>query len=103
MKRILVPAVAAALLLAACTKKPPAGVAAEVNGTPITYAELDKTYNSQYPQQPEGVTEDQIQAQKIDVLSNLVINQIMLQRAEKMGLLAVDSDVEAEVSKMRAP
>jgi len=103
MKRILVPAVAAALLLAACTKKPPAGVAAEVNGIPITNAELDKTYQSQYAQQPEGITEDQIMAQKIDVLSNLIINQIMLQRAEKMGLLAVDSDVDAEIAKMKAP
>src|SRR5262249_47813718 len=29
--------------------------------------------------------------------------QIMLQRAEKLGLLAVDAEVEAEVTKMRAP
>jgi peptidyl-prolyl cis-trans isomerase SurA len=96
-------AAAAALVLAACSHKAPAGVAAEVNGFAITFADLDKTYQSQYAQQAEGATEDQIQTQKLDVLSNLITNEIMLQRAEKMGLAAVDADVEAEISKMRAP
>jgi peptidyl-prolyl cis-trans isomerase SurA len=104
MKRFSVfPAAVAALALAACSHKPPANVAAEVNGYAITYAELEKAYQSQYPQQPEGITEDQVMAQKIDVLSNLITNEIMLQRAEKLGLNAVDADVDAEISKMRAP
>jgi peptidyl-prolyl cis-trans isomerase SurA len=99
----VIPAAVAALALAACSHKPPANVAAEVNGYAITYAELEKAYQSQYPQQPEGITEDQVMVQKIDVLSNLVTNEIMLQRAEKLGLNAVDADVDAEISKMRAP
>jgi peptidyl-prolyl cis-trans isomerase SurA len=104
MKRILaVPVVAAALALAACSHKPPANVAAEVNSHAITYDDLNKTYQSQYAQQADRFTEDQIMAQKIDVLSNLIINEIMLQKAEKLGLNAVDSDVDAEVAKMRAP
>ena len=101
--RISVLPAAAALALAACSHKPPANVAAEVNGHAITYAELDKTYSSQYAQQAEGATEDQIMAQKLDVLSNLITNNIMVQRAEKLGLAAVDADVEAEISKMKAP
>src|SRR5215469_9392277 len=104
MRRICgVLAAAAALVLAACSHKAPAGVAAEVNGHAITYAELDKTYQSQYAQQSEGATEDQIMTQKLDGLSNLIINEIMLQRAEKLGLTAVDADVDAEIAKMRAP
>src|SRR5215471_2707925 len=105
MKRIpAVLAVAvAALSMAACTHKPPANVAAEVNGHGITNAELEKTYQSQYAQQSEGASEDQIMTQKLDTLSNLITNEIMLQRAEKLGLAAVDADVEAEISKMKAP
>jgi len=99
----LIPVVAAALTLAACKHTPPANVAAEVNGHAITYAELDKNYQSQYAQQAEGATEDQVMAQKIDVLSNLITNEIMLQRAERLGLAAVDADVEAEVAKMKSP
>jgi peptidyl-prolyl cis-trans isomerase SurA len=105
MKRllaVLAPAVAA-LTLAACSHKPPANVAAQVNGHSITNAELDKTYQSQYAQQSEGASEDQVMTQKLDVLSNLITNEIMLQRAEKLGLAAVDADVEAEISKMKAP
>ena len=96
-------AAAAALLLAACKHTPPANVAAEVNSYAITYGELEKTYQSQYAQQSEGATEDQIMAQKLDVLSNLITNQIMLQRAERQGLMAVDADVDAEIAKMRSP
>src|SRR2546423_11747255 len=104
MKRIPVAlAAVAALALAACKHTPPANVAAEVNGHAITNAELDKTYQSQYAQQSEGASEDQVMTQKMDVLSNLITNEIMLQRAEKLGLAAVDADVEAEISKMKAP
>jgi peptidyl-prolyl cis-trans isomerase SurA len=104
MKRILVvlAAVAAALSLASCKHSPPANVAAEVNGHAITMAELEKTYQSN-AQQAEGASEDQIMAQKIDLLSSMIIQEIMLQRAEKLGLAAVDADVEGEIAKMRAP
>jgi len=104
MKRTLAVLVAAlpALFLASCKHTPPANVAAEVNGYAITNAELDKAYQSGV-QTPEGASEDQLMAQKIDLLSSMIIQQIMLQRAEKLGLSAVDADVEAEIAKMRAP
>ena len=84
MKRILVvlAAGAAALCLAACKHSPPANVAAVVNGHAITIAELEKAYQSN-AQQAEGASEDQIMAQKIDLLSSMVTQEIMLQRAEK--------------------
>jgi peptidyl-prolyl cis-trans isomerase SurA len=40
--------------------------------------------------------------QKLDVLGTLIINEIMLQRAEKLGLTAVDADVEAQFNKMKS-
>jgi len=104
MKRTLAVLVAAlpALFLASCKHTPPANVAAEVNGYAITNAELEKAYQSSV-QTPEGASEDQLTAQKIDLLSSMIIQQIMLQRAEKLGLSAVDADVDAEIAKMRAP
>ena len=96
-------AVLAALLQISCRNTPPAGVAAVVNGHAITYTELDKIYKSQ-PQQPaEGANEDQIQSQRLEVLGSLITNEIMQQRAEKLGLTAVDADVDAELNKMKAP
>ena len=74
-----------------------------VNGRPITYTELEKTYQSQYPQQPEAANQDLVMSQKLDLLGNLITNEILLQRAEKLGLTAVDADVDTELNKMKAP
>ena len=41
--------------------------------------------------------------QKLELLRNLIDNEIMVQRAEKMGLTAVDSDVEAKFNELKAP
>src|SRR5690242_14462452 len=105
MKRFTVPATVflAALALLSCKKAPPPNVAAVVNNHPITYAKLDKTYQSQYPQAVEGSSEDQVMMQKLDVLSSLINSELLLQRAEKLGLTAVDADVEPEFNKMKAP
>ena len=91
------------LTQAACKHAPPANVAAMVNGHPITYTELEKTYQSQYPQQPEAANQDLVMSQKLDLLGNLITNEILLQRAEKLGLTAVDADVDTELNKMKAP
>jgi peptidyl-prolyl cis-trans isomerase SurA len=105
MKRyfVLLAAASSALILGSCKHAPPAGVAAEVNGRAITDAELDKIYQTQFPQQVEGGNEDLINTQKLDVLGSLITNEIMLQKAEKLGLSAVDADVETELNKMKAP
>src|ERR1700685_3856127 len=105
MKRYfaLLAAVAASVTLGSCKHTPPAGVAAEVNGHPISYDKLEKTYRTQYPQVPEGANADLVQSQKLELLGSLVTNEIMLQRAERLGLQAVDADVDAEITKMKAP
>ncbi|HXS97759.1 MAG TPA: peptidylprolyl isomerase [Candidatus Limnocylindrales bacterium] len=105
MKRyfVSVPAVLAAILLVSCKHGPPAGVAAEVNGHAITYSDLDKTFRSAPQQPPEGATPDTIENQKLDLLNSLITNEIMLQKAEKLGLTAVDADVDGEFNKLKAP
>jgi peptidyl-prolyl cis-trans isomerase SurA len=104
MKRLFVFfAVLAVSLQLSCKKAPPANVAAMVNNHAITNAELDKIYDSQYPQPAEGSNEDQVLIQKLEVLSNLINNEILLQQSTKLGLMAVDADVETELNKMKAP
>src|SRR5665811_480976 len=93
----------ALLSLVSCRHAPPANVAAEVNGHAITYSELEKTYQSQYAQQPQVANQDQAMSQKLDLLSSLITNEIVLQLAAKAGLTAVDADVDTEVNKMKAP
>jgi peptidyl-prolyl cis-trans isomerase SurA len=95
----------AALLLFAtsCKKSPPANLAATVNGRPITYAELDKQFQSQFASAAEHPNDDQSQNQKLELLRSMVDAEIMVQRAEKANLIATDSDVEAKLNELRAP
>jgi peptidyl-prolyl cis-trans isomerase SurA len=94
-----------ALVLCACACKHAvsANVAATVNGRVITYADLDKQYQAQFMSSSEKPSSDQMEIQKLEVLRTLVDNEIMLQRAEKLGLMATDADVESRFAELRAP
>lgn len=94
-----------ALAVFGCKKAPPANVAAIVNNKPIAYAELDKYYQTQFSSadQRANANDDQVLIQKLEVLRSLIDNEIMLQRAEKLGLMAVDSDIEAKFNELKAP
>src|ERR1700676_525792 len=86
-----------------CNRSAPANVAASVNGRAITYAELDKQFQSQFGPPNEQKNDDQTSIQRLEVLRTLVDNEVMLQRAEKMGLMAVDADVDAKFTELKAP
>src|SRR5260370_5821361 len=92
----------AALLLAACRSKPPVNVAAMVNNRAITYEELDKNFQSRFEPSAERSSEDQVMIQKLEILRGLIDNEIMLQKAEKLGLMAVDADVETKLNELKA-
>ncbi len=108
MNRLLPAFFCVLLTLAGCGRSAPANVAAMVNGRAITYSELDKLYETNFGgsnQQQQGTRpgDDQVTFQRLQVLRTLIDNEIMLQRAEKEGLLAVDADVEAKFAELRAP
>jgi len=90
-------------LLTGCKKTPPANVAATVNNRPITYSDLDREYQAQFASPTPGESPDQTNIQKLEVLRGLIDNEIMLQRAEKQGLMATDADVEAKLNQVKAP
>ncbi len=97
-------AILAFFVLAACSRSVPANVAAMVNGRAITYADLEKQYLSQFPTNTnEHTSEDQMQSQKLEVLRTLIDGEIMLQRAEKEGLMATDADVDQKYNELKAP
>src|SRR5271169_3974587 len=93
----------APLLLAACKSKPPVNVAAMVNNRAITFEELEKNYQSRFEPGAERSSEDQAMIQKLEILRGLIDSEIMLQRAEKLGLMAVDADVETKLNELKAP
>ena len=90
------------VFLSACNPAPPKDAAAKVNNKVITFAELDRGYQSQFATPPRS-NDDQTTIQKLEVLRTLIDNEIMLQRAEKLGLLATDTDVDAKYNELKAP
>ena len=92
-----------ALSICGCKRATPDNVAATVNGRAITYTDLDKKYQSTFMSSTERPSDDQMAIQKLEVLRTLVDNEIMLQRAEKLGLMATDADVESKFAELKAP
>jgi peptidyl-prolyl cis-trans isomerase SurA len=106
MVRIFPPAIVVALLLlsqTACKRATSENVAATVNDRTITYGDLDKQFQAQFTASAERPSDDQMVIQKLEVLRTLIDNEIMLQRAEKLGLMATDADVESRFAELKAP
>jgi peptidyl-prolyl cis-trans isomerase SurA len=116
MSRLFQLAAVAALILTAssCKHSVPENVAATVNGHVITYQDLEKQYQLQFSSadRPIGAAlssgldktnDDETTRQKMELLRFMIDNQIMMQRAEKLGLMATDSDVDARLTEMKAP
>jgi peptidyl-prolyl cis-trans isomerase SurA len=94
---------ATSLVIGGCKSSAPANVAATINGRPITFVELDKQMQTQFTTPMEGQNADAVAIQKMEVLRSMIDNAIMLQRAEKLSLMATDSEVDAKVTEIKAP
>ena len=84
-------------------KKDTEGVSATVNGRKITRVDVDKYYNNQTADAPQKPTAEQADTLRLNVLKQLVDNEILMQRAEKLGLLATDEEVNAKLAEIKAP
>lgn len=83
--------------------KPGKDVVATVNGRNIMRTELDKYYENQTSGAPQAPTGEQAASLRLSILKDLVDEEIMLQRAEKLGLMATDEEVESKLNELKAP
>jgi peptidyl-prolyl cis-trans isomerase SurA len=78
-------------------------VMAKVDGRKIYRADVDKYYTNQTAgsdQQPSG---EQATSLRLSILNQLIETEILMRRAEKLGLLATDEEVDRELNKIKAP
>ncbi len=95
---------ASLLLFSGCQKGATAGVVAKVNGRPIAQTDLDKVYAAQLQSNPQQQpTGDQSNSLKLNILHELIVEEIVEQRAAKLGLTATDPEVDAKLQEMKAP
>lgn len=86
-----------------CEKPASHDVAASVNGRAVTFAALDRAMATQFPNTSGKVTADQTTQLRLEALRALIDDEILLQRAEKEGLLASDAEVDAHFNEIKAP
>ena len=91
------------VLPTACDKPAAHDVAASVDGRPVSFTELDRAMATQFPNASAKVTADQTTQLRLEALRALIDNEILLQRAEKAGLLASDADVDSRFNELKAP
>lgn len=97
-------AIVAVLSLSGCNKN--AGgddVLARVNGHKITRPEVEKYYKNQLTGSPQQPNTEQGDNLRLSILRELINNEILMQRAEKLGLLATDEEVDSKVNAAKAP
>ena len=91
-------------LLAGCrSSEHGADVFAKVNGRPISRSEVDKYYENQAASAQQKPTGEQAESLRLNILKQLIDQEIMMQRAEKLGLLASDDEVEHKLNDLKAP
>jgi peptidyl-prolyl cis-trans isomerase SurA len=103
--------IAEALLLvtlvffAGCHKGPQNGVLATVNGHSIMRADVEKVYAAQLANNPQQQhpSADQADSLRLNILHEMILEEIVQQRAAKLGLTATDADVDAKLAETKAP
>ena len=76
---------------------------ATVNGRKITRTDVQKFYDAQVAGSPQQPSAEQADTLRLKILSDLIDNEILMQRAEKLGLLATDEEVNAKLTEIKAP
>ncbi|HVZ15540.1 MAG TPA: SurA N-terminal domain-containing protein [Terriglobales bacterium] len=101
---LMVVCAAAILIATGCNSgKGNDGVMAKVNGRKILGSEVDKYYRNQTAGSPQQPSDEQADSLKLSILRELIDNEILMQRAEKLGLLATDEEVDKKLNDVKAP
>ena len=97
--------VATLVVLSGCHKGPKDGVVATVNGKPILRTDVDKIYQAQLASNPDqqSPSADQEDSLKLNILHELIVEEIVEQRAAEQNLTATDADVDGKLAEMKAP
>jgi len=90
--------------LAACNRTTAgADVMASINGRKIYRGEVDKYYANQTAGSDQQPTGEQAVSLRLSILNELIETEILMQRAEKLGLLATDEEVDRKLNEIKSP
>jgi peptidyl-prolyl cis-trans isomerase SurA len=87
----------------ACNSQPGGDVMATVDGRKIFRSDVDKYYDTQIASAQQAPTGEQATALRLNILHQMVEDEILMRRAEKLGLLATDEEVDRKFNEIKAP
>jgi len=76
---------------------------AAVNGKEIKRDEVDKYYRTRVNPEGQEPSEEEALSLKLNVLDELIYNEILFERAKKLGLEATDGEVEDKFTERKSP
>jgi len=90
---------------AGCKKESAPGpdVWAVVNGKDISRAEVDKYYRTRVNADAPAPSQEEALSLKLSILDELINNEILIERANKMNLVASDAEVEDKFTESKSP
>ena len=99
-------AISAAALLAAlvaCNNQTGGDVMATVDGRKIFRSDVDKVYDANVASAQQAPTGEQATALRLNILHTMIEDEIVMRRAEKLGLLATDEEVDRKFNELKSP
>jgi parvulin-like peptidyl-prolyl isomerase len=78
-------------------------VVAEVNGTKITYGELERTVLERVPNVTGHgtISEERLRQRALELLEQMITEELILQEAKRLGIALDRSKVDAEIARQR--
>src|SRR6478609_6007418 len=89
--------------LPGCNSKPGSDVMATVDGRKIFRSDVDKYYENNVASSQQPPNGEQATALRLNILHQMIDDEILMRRAEKLGLLATDEEVDRKYNEIKAP
>jgi serine/threonine protein kinase len=77
------------------------GIAAHVNGKPITLSKIDKIINQQFQGEAKTLAPTELATVRLQVLDNIINKEVLFQRAEREGLLPTEDEVTQLINSLK--
>ena len=89
--------------LAACNSQAGGDVMATVDGKKILRTDVDKYYDNNVSSAQQAPTGEQATALRLNILHQMIDDEILMRRADKLGLLATDEEVDRKYNEIKSP
>jgi peptidyl-prolyl cis-trans isomerase SurA len=89
--------------LTACNSQAGGDVMATVDGQKIFRTDVEKYYENNVASAQQAPGGEQATALRLNILHQMIDDQILMRRAEKLGLLATDEEVDRKYNEIKSP